>query len=258
MALRPAALASLCLSLLLGGCTTTAVTVEATFPERPVVEQLPLEVAVVFDEAFQSYTLSESIPQRGDWEIDLGAAQVALFRAMLPALFSAVTERDVLAPEPEDSTADLLLRPQLQDMQFSIPYQTRSNFFEVWLKYEIELYERDGQALVARYPLTGYGRTRDGFLDSAQVAIEQAAVTALRDAGAFFAIEFPRNQDSLEAARVQAQQRQAEKARAEAEAEAQAEAAAEEAADNGGEDATADVPTDAPADAPQSLREETP
>lgn len=218
MALRPAALACLCLSLLLGGCTTTAVTVEATFPERPVVQRLPLAVAVVYDEAFRSYTLAESIPQRGEWKIDLGAAQVALFQAMLPALFSAVTEREALAPEPEDSTAELLLRPQLQDMQFSIPYQTRSNFFEVWLKYEIQLYERDGETLVARYPLTGYGRTRDGFLDSAQVAIEQAAITALRDAGAFFAIEFPRNQDALSAARARAQQVRAQKARAEANA----------------------------------------
>ncbi len=249
MAPRHAALASLCLSLLLGGCTTTAVTVEATFPERPVIEQLPLEVAVVYDDAFQRYTLSESIPQRGNWEIDLGAAQVALFRAMLPAIFSAVTERDALAPEPEDSSAELLLRPQLQDMQFSIPYQTRSNFFEVWLKYEIELYERDGETLVARYPLTGYGRTRDGFLDSAQVAIEQAAITALRDAGAFFAIEFPRNQDALAAARVRAQQLRAEKARAEAQTEAQAEAEAEAAAE---EAAGAD------GESPQPPREETP
>jgi hypothetical protein len=249
MALRHAALASLCLSLLLGGCTTTAVTVEATFPERPVIEQLPLEVAVVYDDAFQRYTLSESIPQRGNWEIDLGAAQVALFRAMLPALFSAVTERDALAPEPEDSSAELLLRPQLQDMQFSIPYQTRSNFFEVWLKYEIELYERDGETLVARYPLTGYGRTRDGFLDSAQVAIEQAAITALRDAGAFFTIEFARNQDALAAARVRAQQLREEKARAEAQAEAEAEAEAEAAAE---EAAGAD------GDTPQPPREETP
>jgi hypothetical protein len=249
MAPRHAALASLCLSLLLGGCTTTAVTVEATFPERPVIEQLPLEVAVVYDDAFQRYTLSESIPQRGNWEIDLGAAQVALFRAMLPAIFSAVTEREALAPEPEDSSAELLLRPQLQDMQFSIPYQTRSNFFEVWLKYEIELYERDGETLVARYPLTGYGRTRDGFLDSAQVAIEQAAITALRDAGAFFAIEFPRNQDALAAARVRAQQLRAEKARAEAQTEAQAEAEAEAAAE---EAAGAD------GESPQPPREETP
>ena len=245
MASRHATLACLCLSLLLGGCTTTAVTVEATFPERPVVEQLPLEVAVVYEDAFQRYTLSESIPQRGNWEIDLGAAQVALFRAMLPALFSAVTERESLAPEPEDSAAELLLRPQLQDMQFSIPYQTRSNFFEVWLKYEIELYERDGETLVARYPLTGYGRTRDGFLDSAQVAIEQAAITALRDAGAFFTIEFPRNQDALAAARVRAQQLRAEKARAEAEAEAEAEAAVEETAYADGE-------------SPQPPREEAP
>ena len=257
MAPRHAALASLCLSLLLGGCTTTAVTVEATFPERPVIEQLPLEVAVVYDDAFQRYTLSESIPQRGNWEIDLGAAQVALFRAMLPALFSAVTERDALAPEPEDSSAELLLRPQLQDMQFSIPYQTRSNFFEVWLKYEIELYERDGETLVARYPLTGYGRTRDGFLDSAQVAIEQAAITALRDAGAFFAIEFPRNQDALAAARVRAEQLRREKARAEAEAKANAEAA-EEAAKEASAEADGDGAAGTPADAPQPPREETP
>ena len=257
MAPRHAALASLCLSLLLGGCTTTAVTVEATFPERPVIEQLPLEVAVVYDDAFQRYTLSESIPQRGNWEIDLGAAQVALFRAMLPALFSAVTERDVLAPEPEDSSAELLLRPQLRDMQFSIPYQTRSNFFEVWLKYEIELYERDGETLVARYPLTGYGRTRDGFLDSAQVAIEQAAITALRDAGAFFAIEFPRNQDALAAARVRAEQLRREKARAEAEAKAKAEAA-EEAAKEASAEADGDGAAGTPADAPQPSREETP
>lgn len=222
MAPRHAALACLCLSLLLGGCTTTAVTVEATFPERPVVQKLPLSVAAIYDDAFKSYTLSESIPQRGDWEIDLGAAQVALFRAMLPAIFIAVSEREQLGPEPEDSPADLLLRPQLQDMQFSIPYQTRSNFFEVWLKYEIELYERDGETLVARYPLTGYGRTRDGFLDSAQVAIEQAAITALRDAGAFFAIEFPRNQDALAAARVRAQQLREERDRAEADAPASA------------------------------------
>ena len=257
MAPRHAALACLCLSLLLGGCTTTAVTVEATFPERPVVERLPLEVAVVYDDAFQSYTLSESIPQRGDWEIDLGAAQVALFRAMLPALFNAVTERDVLAPEPEDSAAELLLRPQLQDMQFSIPYQTRSNFFEVWLKYEIELYERDGETLVARYPLTGYGRTRDGFLDSAQVAIEQAAITALRDAGAFFVIEFPRNQDALAAARVRAEQLRREKARGEAEAKAKAEAAKETAKETAAE-ADGDGAAGTPADASQPSREETP
>ena len=51
--------------------------------------------------------------------------------------------------------------------------------------------------------------TRDGFLDSTQGAIEQAAITVLRDAGAFFAIEFPRNQDALAAAREQAQQRRA-------------------------------------------------
>ena len=30
--------------------------------------------------------------------------------------------------------------PRITEMQFSTPYQTRTDYFEVWLRYQFELY----------------------------------------------------------------------------------------------------------------------
>ena len=89
---------------------------------------------------------------------------------------------------------------------------------------------------VTRYPLTGYGRTRDGF-QTVPRRDRTSGYHSARDAKAFFAIEFPRNQDALAAAREQAQQRRAEKARG---SRSKAEAAG------------------TPCDAPQPSREDAP
>jgi hypothetical protein len=184
---RPLRRAALLFVLVLAGCTTTAVQIEPSFPVRAVVDPLPIPIGVYYDEAFRTYLLAEPVPQRGDWEIDIGAAQVAMFRAILPSLFASVDELDA----PTDPTAAAaVLVPRVDDMQFAIPFQTKSNFFEVWIRYRMELREPVSGALIASWPLTAYGRTRDAFLDSAQDAIQQAATTALRDAAAFLAIDF--------------------------------------------------------------------
>ena len=83
-----------------------------------------------------------------------------------------------------------MLRPRVDDMQFAIPFQTKSNFFEVWIRYQLTLTEPGSERIIASWPLTAYGRTRDAFLEGAEAAIEQAAVMALRDAAAFLAIDF--------------------------------------------------------------------
>lgn len=184
---RPARLAALLALLTLGGCTTTAVVVEGSFPREPVVERLPLAIGVHFDESFSSFTLEEPIPQRGDWNIAIGAAQVDMFRAVLPAMFERVVEIEDLAAGAD---VDAVLIPRVDDMQFAIPFQTKSNFFEVWIRYQLTLSEPGTGRVIASWPLTAYGRTRDAMLASAEAALEQAAVVALRDAAAFFAIDF--------------------------------------------------------------------
>lgn len=181
--LLPILLAAACLV----GCSTTSIEVEGEFPRSAVVEKLPLRIGVHFDEAFRTHMLSEPIPQRGDWNIAIGAAQVEMFRSVLPSMFDAVIELD----DPLAAAAvDAVLVPRVDEMQFAIPFQTKSNFFEIWIRYELTLREPGSDQVIASWPLTAYGRTRDAMLDSATVAIEQASVMALRDAAAFLAIDF--------------------------------------------------------------------
>jgi hypothetical protein len=180
-------LAALLVLLALGGCSTTAVEVEGSFPREAVIERLPLAIGVHFDEAFSQFTLEEPIPQRGDWNIAIGSAQVDMFRAVLPAMFERVVE-----VEDPAGTVDLdgVLIPRVDDMQFAIPFQTKSNFFEVWIRYDLTLAEPGTGRVIASWPLTAYGRTRDAMLEGAEAALQEAAVIALRDAAAFLAIDF--------------------------------------------------------------------
>ena len=188
---RPLLLGLLALSCL-AGCSTTAVEVQGQFPRSAVVEKLPLRMGVYFDEAFRNHMLSEPVPERGDWEIAIGAAQVEMFRAILPSMFDAVVElEDPLAP----AAVDAVLVPRVDEMQFAIPFQTKSKFFEIWIRYELTLREPGSEQIIASWPLTAYGRTYDAMLDSATVAIEQASVMALRDAAAFLAIEFTKTRE---------------------------------------------------------------
>ncbi|MEE4301574.1 MAG: hypothetical protein V2J24_19205 [Pseudomonadales bacterium] len=184
---RPTRIVALLLALTMAGCTTTAVEVEGRFPSEAVIERLPLAMGVYFDESFSSFTLEEPVPQRGDWNIAIGTAQVAMFRSVLPAMFDRVVEVEGPATA---ANVDAVLVPRVDDMQFAIPFQTKSNFFEVWIRYQLTLTEPGTGRIIASWPLTAYGRTRDAMLESAEAALKQAAVIALRDAAAFLAIDF--------------------------------------------------------------------
>lgn len=180
--------------LLITGCGTTAVEVTGGEFPRPIVPSLPLTLGVHFSDTFRSYRLEESIPQRGDWSIDIGTAQVDMLQAVLPAMFDRVVEVDDLAPDTLPEGLDAVLVPTVQEMQFAIPFQTRSNFFEVWIRYEMSLIDPSGE-VIARWPVTAYGKTRSLMLESAEAAMRDAAINALRDAGAFLAIGFSNQQE---------------------------------------------------------------
>ena len=189
----PRWLGALLLGFLLGGCASTSVEVAGTFPDEPAVRTLPLEIGVHFEESFANYSLAEEIPERGEWNIDIGAAQLGLFRTVLPAMFRTVEELE--DPGAAGTDLDAVLVPRVEEMQFAIPFQTKSNFFEVWIRYDLTLLHPGSDRVIASWPLTGYGRTRDAMLDSAGEAIRQATIMALRDAGAFLAIDFTRTEE---------------------------------------------------------------
>ena len=171
---------------LLTSCKST-LKVQGDFP-TPVINQLPFSIGVIYDNAFSSYQYIEANEDRSEWEISVGNAQVALFDTVLNAMFTNVVVASNLQEESDDAI-DLFLRPNLENFQYNIPYETKGNMFEVWLKYNMKVYDAQGQ-IIADWILTAYGKTPSAFLKSEEAALNEAMVIALRDLGAGIALKF--------------------------------------------------------------------
>jgi len=180
----------------LGGCMTTAVEVTGEFP-TPLVEPMPVAIGLYLPESFRAYTAEEQISDRGTYRVEIGEAQSALMQRLLPSMFERVVELDSPEAAAKDPSLDAVLVPEVADLQFAIPFQTKSKFYEVWVKYRFSLLTPDGST-ITQWEMTGYGKTRGGGLAGEGASLQEAAIEALRDAGAFLAIDF-RNQPGVRA-----------------------------------------------------------
>ena len=186
----PAGILTAC--LVLAGCGGANVLVETTVPNL-LVEPLPLTMGVHFDASLTDYVHEEELEQHGNFRIELGSTQVPVFERVFDAMF-ARTER-VESLDAPGAAVDAIIVPVVEELQFSIPAQTRSDFFEIWIKYKIDIYQPDGE-LIASWPLPAYGKSNSrnfGFMESASdLGLNEATIWALRDAAAHFAFYFPR------------------------------------------------------------------
>lgn len=178
--------------LLLNACSGATVQMQGDIP-TPLIEPLPLKMGVYLDPALTEYVYEERIAEHGDWRIEVGAMQSKLFLEMGAAMFEKIVRVSAITPLQPD--LDGVLAPTIADFQISIPSQTRSDFYEVWIKYLIRVYDKTGN-LVAEWPLTAYGKASEkdyGMFESTQgPAMQAATMRALRDAGAFLVMGFPR------------------------------------------------------------------
>ena len=176
--------------LVLAGCSGANVQIAGEIP-TPLVPPLPLRVGLYLEPALIQYVFEEKIEDHGDWRVEVGPMQTKLFRQIATAMFIEAVPVDSLAPS--QTNLDAVLAPSIAEFQISIPSQTRSEFYEVWIKYLMHLYDTHG-TLIAEWPLTAYGKANRadfGFMESSdKLAIQQATMTALRDAGAFLALRF--------------------------------------------------------------------
>ena len=188
-----------CLSILLGGCAGAVVEFdESAFP-TPLVEVTNIDVGLVLDEELTGYLHVEEIDMYGGWEVPLGLVQPLLFKNVLGAMFLSVTEVESATDvHPE---LDAVLVPAIVGFQMSIPSQTSSNLYEVWIKYRLLLYDNKGE-LIVEWEFPAYGRSNKedyGMLtDKDEPALEDATMTALRDAAAEISLKL-RNQPQMKA-----------------------------------------------------------
>jgi len=174
------------LCFMLIGCTTKVV-VKGYFPP-PVVDPLPLKVAVVYDTDFANYSYKEQDEEREEKEISMGEAQVELFTTVLEGMFEKVVYANDVSSS-NDPTIDMFFYPIIDEFQYNMPVETKINMFEVWIKYHLKVYDAHGN-IIADWIQTAYGKTPTAMFKSKEKALNEAMVVALRDVGAGFILRF--------------------------------------------------------------------
>ena len=174
-------------SLIAGGCTGASISVPTSFPV-PIVDPVPLHVGLVLDEVLTGYEHVEELEKNGEWRISIGPAQEPMFDSLFRGLFAQHSRVNDHVQQPPNLHG--VIRPTIEAVQFSTPAQTRTDYYEVWIRYEIKLYDQG--ELIAKWPITAYGKAnvKNYGMAGTNPALEAAALAACRDAMAFFAVQF--------------------------------------------------------------------
>ena len=179
--------ASVCV-LVLASCGVSKVVIEGSYP-TPNVAKLPLTLAVVYDEPLRSFSYIEySETGTEEFNIASGESHVALFDAVLPAMFQSVVQVASLE-DAEALGVDAIFVPAIDEFQLALPYKTKLDVYEVWIRYNLRFLTGDG-APIADWVLTSYGKTPTESMRTADSAINDAAVVALRDLASSFSLSF--------------------------------------------------------------------
>src|SRR5688572_17003781 len=170
----------------LAGCGGSQVIVGPTFP-TPLIEPLPVSMGIIIPDELYNFIYTEHIPDQSLWTIALGAANVAMLERLFKGMFPETRDVESLALVAGDRSLDGVIEPKLDKFEFDVPTGERDEFVEVWLQYEITVYEPDGGTVI-QWPVSGYGKSE--LLRDAEDAVQRAAVVAMREAGATISTKF--------------------------------------------------------------------
>ena len=171
------------LTIFLAGCGASKVSVKADIP-RPLISTLPLKTYVLYTDEFSNYQYTEKEQGRSLSSLTFGPAQRTLFERIFSELV-------IVSPTAKDTGLDLIVEPEILDLQYTSPKETKLNLFEVWLRYRVKITDAENNIL-ADWVIKGYGKTPSATLKTTGTAFNAATNVALRDVGAQLAIGFPK------------------------------------------------------------------
>jgi hypothetical protein len=175
-----------CVALIVAGCGSNVTLDPPTIPE-PNINSIPVTVAVRLPDNFQDFVHEEEVLGGEHWRIHLGKSNAVLFTELLGYMFDTVI---MLGPEddPASFVFDALIEPSIDAFEFSVPNQTKTDAFAVWIRYRIKVYDRYG-TMVADQALSAYGKSLTTTMGGSN-ALQRAAVLAMRDAAALMIMKF--------------------------------------------------------------------
>ena len=173
-------------AMLIGGCGGSNVTVNDPSIPEPLIDQLPLNVAARYPDALDHFVHEEKVMGKEKWSIDLGRSNRLLFTQLFGSMF---TEFNVVAADAdtEDLMFDALIEPSIDAFEFSVPSQSQTDEFAVWIRYRIKIFDNEG-VQIANWPIAAYGKSLAGSFGGDD-ALQRAAVLAMRDAAALIILQ---------------------------------------------------------------------
>ena len=164
----------------LGGCGSNVSLKDPSIPE-PLIDKLPMKVAGRYPEAFDHFVHEERVVGKEKWTIDLGASNRILFTQLFSSMFSDYEVLDD-ATDARGLGLDAYIEPSIDAFEFSVPNQSQTDEFAVWIRYRIRIFDGEGNQ-VANWPISAYGKAQSTLFGN-DAALRRAAVLAMRDAAA--------------------------------------------------------------------------
>ena len=177
------------LLIALAGCSSTTTMQAPTIPV-PLTEKIPVDVLVRIPAEFDNFVHEEAILGRESWTINLGRSNAAFFEQLFAYLFTNIT---VIGPDDDarDFQFDALIEPSIDGFEFSVPTQSQTEAFAVWIRYRLRVFDRAGNN-ASNWTVSAYGKSQKQGLNSSN-ALQEAAVLAMRDAAALIIMQLDKS-----------------------------------------------------------------
>ncbi len=171
------------------GCASNVVVEEPTIPV-PHIDKLPMDVAVRIPSEFYNFVHEENVLGRETWSIDLGASNATFFEQLFGYMFDNVI---ILGPTDDalNFTFDALVEPQIEGFEFSVPNQSKTDAFAVWIRYRMQVFDSVGNS-ASTWTVSAYGKSQKSGLGGTK-ALQRAAVLAMRDAAALILLQMDKS-----------------------------------------------------------------
>ncbi|MDH3577254.1 MAG: hypothetical protein OEO71_05480 [Gammaproteobacteria bacterium] len=173
------------LVLALAGCSANVTMDEPAIP-APRVAKIPVNVALRIPAEFEHFVHEENVLGKESWTIDLGRANAAFFTQLFGHLFDGLT---ILGPDDDarDFQFDALIEPSIDGFEFSVPNQSKTEAFAVWIRYRLRIFDREGNN-ASNWTVSAYGKSQKQGMRGSD-SLRRAAVLAMRDAAALIILQ---------------------------------------------------------------------
>ncbi|ANO51547.1 hypothetical protein [Woeseia oceani] len=169
----------------LQGCSSQVAMNDPRIPD-PLVARMPISVAVRYPESFEHFVHEERVIGKETWTIDLGKSNKLLFTKLFGAMFANMQIIDANT-DPASLGVDALIEPGIDAFEFSVPEQSQTDAFAVWIRYRIKIFD-DAGTQIANWPISAYGKSQSSTFGGDD-ALQRAAVLAMRDAAALVILQ---------------------------------------------------------------------